>query len=218
MVIECESNCFTVIGQVPAIQCDEQTKCNYIFIVSLYPFCFSNNRWATCQSGYFLQGIYRNGNLNDDSWLWNIDYGKCCKPANHPRYYGSCYEQSVRLSFDEKGWSKCNDGYFLTGLYRSICERLYCIETFKCCKMVTSKSAFNYYLVLSSKRYQFFTIHLFQIISILNPCHRLPSFYDHKTQRFYLLIGQVHTYSMVPNTSPRLLIWENVCFSNYKIL
>ena len=89
--------------------------------------------------GYYLRGLYR----SSDDWLHNIEYGKCCKPANHPYWWGHCYEQSVLTSFDNKGTSKCNDGYFMTGLYRGGCDRLYCIEKFKCCKMYPGKYKFS---------------------------------------------------------------------------
>ncbi|XP_032239144.2 uncharacterized protein LOC5513729 [Nematostella vectensis] len=91
-----------------------------------------NNRWNTCPNGYFLQGLDR----NDGQSLDNIEVGKCCKPANHPHWYGHCYDQDVRASFDKEGTSKCRDGYFMTGLYRGNCDEIYCIEMFKCCKMV----------------------------------------------------------------------------------
>ncbi|EDO41900.1 predicted protein [Nematostella vectensis] len=91
-----------------------------------------NNRWNTCPNGYFLQGLDR----NDGQSLDNIEVGKCCKPANHPHWYGHCYDQNVRASFDKEGTSKCRDGYFMTGLYRGNCDEIYCIEMFKCCKMV----------------------------------------------------------------------------------
>ncbi|XP_048576422.1 uncharacterized protein LOC5514381 [Nematostella vectensis] len=91
-----------------------------------------NNRWNTCPNGYFLRGLYR----NDGQSLDNIEVGKCCKPANHPHWYGHCYDQDVRASFDKEGTSKCRDGYFMTGLYRGNCDEIYCIEMFKCCKMV----------------------------------------------------------------------------------
>jgi len=87
--------------------------------------------WATCPGGYFLHGLYRGSGHN----IHNIEYGKCCKPANHAHFHSSCYTQSVQASFDNKGLSKCNDGYFMAGVYRGSCDHLYCIEKFYCCKM-----------------------------------------------------------------------------------
>ena len=98
----------------------------------------SNHRWSTCPSGHFLQGLYR----GDGNNLHNIEYGKCCKPANHPYWWGSCYNQDIMLSFDKKGLSKCDDGYYMTGVYRGGCDGLRCIEEIKCCKMYPSKSCY----------------------------------------------------------------------------
>ena len=91
----------------------------------------SDNRWSTCSSGYFLQGLYR----SDGDDLHNIEYGKCCKPANHPYLWGGCYHEDIKSSFNKKGWSKCSDGYYMTGLFRGTCNKLSCIEKIKCCMM-----------------------------------------------------------------------------------
>ncbi|XP_078359384.1 uncharacterized protein LOC144643868 [Oculina patagonica] len=89
------------------------------------------NSWAVCPDGYFLQGLYRTAGHN----LYNIEEGRCCKPNNLPKMYGHCYNHNVWGSFDRKGWSICNDGYYLTGIYKGICDKLYCLEWFKCCTM-----------------------------------------------------------------------------------
>lgn len=93
---------------------------------------FDRQGWSTCPSGHFLQGLYR----NSCDKLYCIEYGKCCKPASHPYWWGHCYNQNVWSSFDKKGWSKCKDGYFIAGLYRTSGNNLYNLEEFKCCKMV----------------------------------------------------------------------------------
>lgn len=41
----------------------------------------------------------------------------------------------VGLIFDKKGWSFCVDGYYMVGFYKGGCDKLYCIEFFKCCSM-----------------------------------------------------------------------------------
>lgn len=33
------------------------------------------------------------------------------------------------------GWSKCNNGYYMSGMFRNSCNNLYCIEEFRCCSM-----------------------------------------------------------------------------------
>ena len=95
-----------------------------------------NNKWSSCPDGHYLSGIFKTG---ADQWLHNIEEGKCCKPKGHPQSWGQCYDEDVTLSFDNRGWSGCNTDFYLVGLYRSVCNRLYCIETFKCCKMAERK-------------------------------------------------------------------------------
>ncbi|XP_059160878.1 uncharacterized protein LOC131944339 [Physella acuta] len=92
----------------------------------------NNNMWANCPPGFFLQGFYR----SDGQGLSNIEFGRCYKPAGHPTYYGQCYEDTnIQNCFDDEGLCTCKDGYFITGLYRSDCNQLYCINKMKCCKM-----------------------------------------------------------------------------------
>ena len=97
--------------------------------------CYSNSRWALCPAGHFLQGLYR----TSDDWLHNIEEGKCCKPVGLPNAYGKCVDKDIGISFDNKGVSSCDDGYYMAGFYRGVCDRLYCIEKIKCCKMYESK-------------------------------------------------------------------------------
>ncbi|XP_028403349.1 uncharacterized protein LOC114526052 [Dendronephthya gigantea] len=46
-----------------------------------------NDKWSKCPVGYFLNGLHREGGKK----LSDINKGYCCKPANHPNKYGSCY-------------------------------------------------------------------------------------------------------------------------------
>ncbi|KAL9952095.1 hypothetical protein ACROYT_G039302 [Oculina patagonica] len=97
-----------------------------------------NNKWALCPNGYYMEGMYR----TDGSNLYNIEEAKCCRPQNHPDSYDHCYDEDVSASFDNKGWSECKQaGYYMTGVYKSTCESIYCIEKFKCCRM--KKAAVN---------------------------------------------------------------------------
>jgi len=91
------------------------------------------NSWGTCPKGYFINGLYRSP--KSCKGLNCIELAKCCKPASHPHYYGKCYDQDVSQTFDKKGLSKCNDGYFMTGIYKGGCDQLSCLEKFRCCKM-----------------------------------------------------------------------------------
>ncbi|XP_078363428.1 uncharacterized protein LOC144647504 [Oculina patagonica] len=97
-----------------------------------------NNVWALCPDGYFLNGLYKSGGEK----LYNIEEGQCCRPVNEPgEGYDGCYDEDVTTEFDNVGWSDCQrTGYYMTGIYKSSCEELYCIEKFKCCKMRTTPS------------------------------------------------------------------------------
>ncbi|XP_059142606.1 uncharacterized protein LOC131930211 [Physella acuta] len=91
-----------------------------------------SNTWATCPNGYFLNGLYRSD--QGKGKLHNIEEGRCSKPADHPTYYGHCYDHDIKYCFDEQNICKCNDGYYMVGLYRGDCDWLYCLETLRCCK------------------------------------------------------------------------------------
>lgn len=96
--------------------------------------------WALCPNGYYMQGM-RLG-AGPPAYLHHIDEAKCCHPQGHPNSYEHCYDQDVTYSFDNKGWSECQQaGYFMTGFYKSDCNNIYCIEKFRCCKM--KKAAVN---------------------------------------------------------------------------
>ncbi|XP_068721036.1 fibropellin-3-like isoform X1 [Montipora capricornis] len=91
----------------------------------------SNKKWAVCPNGRFIQGLYR----NSGGWLHHIEEARCCKPNNLPSSYLHCYDKDVGLSFDKKGWSVCDGDYYMAGFYKGNCDKLYCIEKFKCCSM-----------------------------------------------------------------------------------
>ncbi|KAL9987750.1 hypothetical protein ACROYT_G002106 [Oculina patagonica] len=99
---------------------------------------YGNNVWALCPDGFFLNGLYKTDGQN----LYNIEEGQCCRPLNQQEDgYDDCYEEDVTTSFDNRGWSDCQrTGYYMTGIYKSNCEKIYCIEIFKCCRMKTDFS------------------------------------------------------------------------------
>ena len=101
-----------------------------------FPFLFSFNVWALCPTGYYLNGLRLGARY--PAYLLHIDEGQCCHPQGHPNSYDHCYDEDVTYSFDNKGWSECQQaGYYMTGFYKSNCNDLYCIEKFRCCKMKT---------------------------------------------------------------------------------
>ncbi|XP_055870288.1 uncharacterized protein LOC106053023 isoform X2 [Biomphalaria glabrata] len=94
-----------------------------------------SEEWAYCPQGFFLQGMQR----STTGWPWyagylqNIENGRCAKPANHPFYYGHCYVEIIE--FNSNGMFSCQDDYYITGLYKSDCGYLHCIDKLYCCKM-----------------------------------------------------------------------------------
>ena len=93
-----------------------------------------NNKWALCQDGYFLQGLYRSSDVR----LHNIEQALCCKPRKFSNIdmARDCYDEDVRISLDTRGWSKCKeDWYYMVGVYKEGCDDLHCIEMIRCCKM-----------------------------------------------------------------------------------
>ncbi|XP_078353452.1 uncharacterized protein LOC144638135 [Oculina patagonica] len=95
-----------------------------------------NNVWALCPDGFFLNGLYK----GDGKYVNSIEEGQCCRPQNQQEDgYDHCYDEDVSLSFDDKGWSKCQrDGFYMTGIYKGGCQEINCIEKFKCCRMKTA--------------------------------------------------------------------------------
>ncbi|XP_059166183.1 aerolysin-like [Physella acuta] len=92
--------------------------------------------WAVCPAGYFLNGLYRSDNT--PGLLHNIEEGRCSKPADHPPYHGHCYNHDITACFDNKGLCRCNNDYYVAGIYRGGWDYLYCLETLRCCKTVSA--------------------------------------------------------------------------------
>ena len=73
-----------------------------------------------------------NGLFRTEANIWlhdNIDEARCCKPEGLPEKYADCYKENVWGSFDRKGLSVCKrQGYYMTGIYISDCDRLYCLK------------------------------------------------------------------------------------------
>jgi len=103
------------------------------------------NTWAGCPNGYFLNGFYRSNSDNikggTKGGLHNLEKARCTRPSTAPATYGNCYDENVGLSFDKKGLSKCRPGYFLSAIWKGGCDKLYCLEKFKCCRMRSPKAA-----------------------------------------------------------------------------
>ena len=59
----------------------------------------------------------------------------CCRPRKFENLTKDCYDEDVRKSLAEKGWSKCRDWYYMVGVYKGFCNELNCIERIRCCRM-----------------------------------------------------------------------------------
>ena len=114
-----------------------------LFSFSYFFLCIYRTRnWNCCPKGYYLSGLYRSGGHN----LHNIEHAWCCKPRGAPNSYKSCYNENVWSKFDwnRQGMVSCSRaGYYITGLYRSTCNYMYCIEEFKCCQLPSTGGGYN---------------------------------------------------------------------------
>jgi len=93
---------------------------------------FDRQGWSMCGTDHFMSGLWRGSKLSGDG-IFLLEEAKCCRPTSVK--WGNCIKHSVVYSFDSRGWSNCPEDYYMTGLYRSSCHDLQCIEYFKCCKM-----------------------------------------------------------------------------------
>ncbi len=91
---------------------------------------FNKKGFSNCPEGYFLSGLWR----SSCNKLYCLEQGHCCKDKAAPKKWTNCYNENVWSRFDRKGWSYCTKpGYYIAGLFRNNCEKLFCIEEFKCC-------------------------------------------------------------------------------------
>ncbi len=99
---------------------------------------FDRQGWSKCQKNYYMAGFFK----NHCNKLYCIEEAYCCK-SHYDHGYAHCYNENIGLSFDKKNtWAKCKrNGYFMTGIYRSRCHKLYCMESLKCCNPQTTYPA-----------------------------------------------------------------------------
>ena len=94
-------------------------------------------RWASCDAGGYINGIYR----SDGLYLWNIEDLRCCGMAAdaQPAEWGECTELDVSATFDAPTTQTCPEGMALVAIQLSTYDdggRLYHIERLKCCEIV----------------------------------------------------------------------------------
>ena len=100
---------------------------------------FRFNVWALCPASYYWNGLRLQRGY--PAFLSHIEKGQYCRPQNHPNSYEDWYDEDVTSSFDTIGWSKCQqEGYYMTGFYKTNCNDLNCIDKFRCCKMKKGNS------------------------------------------------------------------------------
>ncbi|XP_059166186.1 uncharacterized protein LOC131948602 [Physella acuta] len=92
----------------------------------------SDRSWANCPAGYFLSNM--KGQKNSNGHLHNIEQGICSKPADHPPYYGHCEHVIISDCSKNNYLCRCNNDYYVAGIYRGTYNKLYCLEKLRCCK------------------------------------------------------------------------------------
>uniref|UniRef100_A0A182YTP9 Aerolysin-like C-terminal domain-containing protein n=1 Tax=Biomphalaria glabrata TaxID=6526 RepID=A0A182YTP9_BIOGL len=95
---------------------------------------FNSRGAVACPEGFFLRGLKRTG--GSPGYLYNLEEGRCTKPADHPRHYKSCYTEDISLCIRRNGLCGCRESYFIVGLERDECQELQCIKKLKCCSML----------------------------------------------------------------------------------
>nr|XP_058941693.1 adhesion G protein-coupled receptor L3-like [Pocillopora verrucosa] len=114
-----------------------------------------HNIWALCPKGFYMNGIRTGSHLPFLSFLNHIDEARCCHPTDHPSSYEDCYDEDVAISFNNEGWSECQkNGYYMSGLYKSNCDELNCIDKFRCCKHLPKNGQSNGITDLQKEEYK----------------------------------------------------------------
>lgn len=89
--------------------------------------------WSKVPNGAFLFGMYTTGGNR----IFNIEMGHYYRVQNWKKM--TCKNQNWWGSFDRQGWSTCDAGWFMAGLYRTghmrdWAQGTYQIEEAWCCK------------------------------------------------------------------------------------
>jgi len=101
--------------------------------------------WSLCPEGSFMTALYR----SKCSALSCIEMAKCKQPCegidpiktSEGPMPSMCYYAPWHDTMDKPGWSRCNRGFFLNGLYRAKCDSLYCLQLARCCSIEGWSSA-----------------------------------------------------------------------------
>ena len=102
--------------------------------------------WSLCGHGRYMRGMFRNDRHSPDT-LGLIEEAHC---SDAPSYLypakddQECYNHNWWGSFDHKGWSTCNNGYYMTGISATGGQRLGNIEEAKCCRPKSQKKQWGH--------------------------------------------------------------------------
>jgi len=105
---------------------------------------FNRAGLAACGENEFITGLDRSTDPGDQhttyfGGLHRIERAQCSLSMELTTPETECYDQDWNLEspYDmntDPSWGACKDGYYLSGLYRSDCDNLHCIEWARCCK------------------------------------------------------------------------------------
>jgi len=89
--------------------------------------------WSKCPYGWLMTGLKRGA----CSGVHCLDHARCARPCwgDQRLELAHCYQANWWSSLDQRGEGKCEDGYYLAGLYKNKCNSLYCIEMGYCCSI-----------------------------------------------------------------------------------
>eukprot|EP00658_Telonema_sp_P-2_P004164 TRINITY_DN11563_c0_g1_i2.p1 TRINITY_DN11563_c0_g1~~TRINITY_DN11563_c0_g1_i2.p1 ORF type:complete len:934 (+),score=205.32 TRINITY_DN11563_c0_g1_i2:137-2938(+) len=110
--------------------CEKTTTCEER-LTSFQDWSFWKPGWSKCPSGWLMTGLV----TGTCTGIHCIEKAVCAKPClgKTPLGLSQCYQENWWESTNQKGWSRCREGYFMVGMYRNTCNSVYCIEMALCC-------------------------------------------------------------------------------------
>jgi len=107
--------------------------------------CFDDKNW--CNVNGFMTGMYRNDARSGSSdGIFLLEQASSADAPSNLRGASSCVVANWWSSFDKKGWSMCNSGYYMRGMYRNSKSHgngLHLIEQAHCCKPNAQKGGWG---------------------------------------------------------------------------
>ena len=79
----------------------------------------------------------------DCQTLGCLEEMRCVAPLDPAPPFDACYNENIRATFDAFDGATvdvvCDAGFFIHGIEASPCQKLYCLETLRCCRYDTSQ-------------------------------------------------------------------------------